>query len=541
MASPLSIELRRFPGIRSLAADYVDTFEPLAPFFAGNPAVPEAWAAAVARAQEHPRPRTEISSLLVRQQERRGAPRAAVAAAEQLSDPRAVAVVTGQQAGLFGGPLFTLLKALTAIRLAERLARERQVPAVPVFWVDAEDHDWEEVRTCTVLDDDLQRRTIALGTPEGAGERPVASIGLDGSASSAVDALADALPRTEFTAPLVAGARKAYAAGTSMAEAFARWLDFVLGDHGLVVYDASDPAFKPLVADLFVRELERPGETARLAAAVGQQLVACGYHAQVGANESSVALFDLDGGRRPIRVHQGQMVIGDMAVDRDVLVTRARHRPESLSPNVLLRPVVQDAIFPTAAYVSGPNELAYLAQLKPVYARFGVPMPLIHPRATATLVDAAAMRFLDRYPVAFESLQPDDEALINRLLESTLPPSVERAHRDASASIEERMTALIEALAAVDPTLQGTARSALGRMQHDLQTLHAKIIHAAKRRHDVLRRQFQRTRALTFPGGAPQERSVGFVYFLNRYGPALVPRLVEALPLEPRRHWVLTI
>ncbi|MBE3099705.1 MAG: bacillithiol biosynthesis BshC [Planctomycetes bacterium] len=254
-----------------------------------------------------------------------------------------------------------------------------------------------------------------------------------------------------------------------------------------------------------------------------------------------MALFDLDGGRRPIRIHNDQFIVGEKPIRRQALIARAREHPASFSPNVLLRPVVQDTLFPTVAYVPGPNELAYLAQLKPVYEQFGVPMPLFFPRATATLIDSAGMRFLNRYAVPFEAFQPDDEALLNHLLESHLPSSVEQSYQDAVASIDGRMMALIEAVPAIDPTLQGAARSTLGRMQHDLQTLHSKIIHAAKRHDETLRRQFHRTRAQIFPGGAPQERSVGFIYFLNRYGPALSSRLLEELPLDLGRHWVLNI
>lgn len=537
----LSVDLRRLPWITALAADYAETFDTLAPFFAGNPGLPEDWASAIARAQAHTRPREAIAAVLVQQQRRRAAPQAAIAAAEQLTDPRTVAIVTGQQAGLFGGPLYALLKALTTVQLAERVARDHRVPAVAVFWIDAEDHDWDEVRSCAVLDGDLARRIVSLDRPEGAGERPVARIPLDESATAAVATLAGLLPGTEFSKGLLADLGRAYAPGTGMADAFGRWLEAVLGNRGLVVYDASDPAAKPLAGHVFVSELENPEWTLRLAAETGEALRGRGYHAQVVPQAHGVALFSLDGGRQPIRAASNGFVVGTTAVSRASLVSRARERPESFSPNVLLRPIVQDTLFPTIAYVPGPNELAYLAQLKPVYERFGVPMPLFCPRATATLVDSAGMKFLNRYPLPFEGLQPNNEALLNHLLESHLPSSIEQAYQDAAVSIEGGMTALIDAAPAIDPTLQGAARSTLSRMQHDLQTLHAKIIHAAKRRDDTLRRQFQRTRGQAFPDGIPQERGIGFVYFLNKYGPALVDRLLEDLPLDPGRHWILSI
>jgi bacillithiol biosynthesis cysteine-adding enzyme BshC len=537
----LAVELRGFPGIRALAADYAGTFDPLAPFFAGNPAVPEDWNAAVARAQAQRRDRTALASLIGEQQRRRGAPAAAIAAATRLGDPRSVAVVTGQQAGLFGGPQFTLLKALTALQLAERTAGNHDVPVVAVFWIDAEDHDWDEVRSCAVLDRELTRHFVSLGRPDGAGSLPVASLVLDGSIEAALTSLAQVLAPTDFSSALLDALTAAYSPGAGMAEAFGRWLEAILGDRGLVVYDASDPAAKPLVRDVFVRELEEPGRTARLASDAGEALRAHGYTAQVTTEEHGAALFLLDGGRQPIRVSGDRFLIGEAVVPGRELLARARARPETFSPNVLLRPIVQDTLFPTVAYVCGPNELAYLAQLKGVYERFGVPMPLFVPRTSATLVDSAAMRFLSRHPIQFERLQQGDESLLNRLLESHLPSSVQQAYQDAAASIDGRMTALIAAVPAIDSTLDGAARSTLGRMQHDLQSLHTKIIHAAKRRDETLRRQFHRTRSLAFPGGIPQERGVGFVYFLNMYGPALIGRLVEDLPLDSGHHWVVSI
>jgi len=232
---------------------------------------------------------------------------------------------------------------------------------------------------------------------------------------------------------------------------------------------------------------------------------------------------------------------GSVVVPAPVLVEEARQHPERFSPNVLLRPLVQDTLFPTVCYVAGPNELAYLAQLKPVYDHFGVPEPLMAPRATATLLDSAAAKFLEKYQVPLEALQPDDEAALNALLEQQLPRSVDEAFEQVTGGVDEGMARLIDALPLIDHTLADAAKSSLGRMQHDLRKLHEKIIHAAKRRDETLRRQFARTRAQAFPGGHPQERSIGFVSFLNRYGPALIDRLHDDLALDFGTHWVITV
>jgi bacillithiol biosynthesis cysteine-adding enzyme BshC len=537
----IPVDVRRFPWIRRLAADYAYDFRSVASFFSGNPADRSAWADAIARTQAHGRRRTEIAAVIASQQERRGAPPRARAAGALLADPSTVAIVTGQQAGLFGGPLFTLFKALTAIKLAEQVARDHTVPAVAVFWIDAEDHDWEEVRSCTVFDEALTPRSVALPARPGVEPSPVATIALDQSVLDALDEIERLLPPTEFRGSLIDGLRRAYAPGVGMADAFGRWMEEVLGNRGLIEYESSDPASKPLVSQVFARELSMPGTTVKLAALAGSDLTARGYHAQVHGQDDGIALFHIDGGRRAIRQQDGRFVVGDQQYAAPALVEQATLQPAGFSPNVLLRPIVQDTLFPTICYVAGPNELAYLGQLRGVYEHFGVPMPLFYPRATATILDSAALRFLTKYKLPLEALQAQDEAALNDLLKTQIPPAVEESFSEAEKAIEAQMGRLVAAMPALDPTLEGAARSTLERMLRDLANLHGKMIQAAKRRDETLRRQFIHARALAFPGGHAQERMIGFLSFLNQYGPALVDRLDEELPLDLGRHWIVTI
>jgi bacillithiol biosynthesis cysteine-adding enzyme BshC len=535
------VDIRRFPWIRRLATDYAFDYPRVSDFFAGDPADRAAWASAIARSQQHPRQHGEVADLLQAQQRRRGAPAEAMAAAEQLRDARTVAVVTGQQAGLFGGPLFTLLKAVTAVRLAERVRAEHGVPAVAVFWIDAEDHDWDEVKSCGLLDPDLNFRSVAVGNPPGAHQEPVARVDLDESIDAALDQLSATLSVTEFTPDLLNTLRSAYRTGTGMAEAFGRWLESVLGGRGLIVYDAADPAAKALAAPVFAREVQHPGETSRLATEAGAALQAHGYHAQVTPHEGSLALFHLNGGREAIRYQDGGFVIGERTESPEALLERVTRAPGEFSPNVLLRPLVQDTVFPTVCYVAGPSELAYWGQLSGVYRAFGIPMPLVQQRASATLLDANAVRFLSKHQFPLESLRAQDEAALNELLEAQLPQTVETSLQQAVHAVEERMTVVAHEVLQIDATLEGAAHSTMARMQDDLKKLHNKIIQAAKRKDETLRRQFQHARAQAFPAGHPQEREVGFVYFLNKYGPMLVDRLSEDLPIEMGSHWVITI
>jgi bacillithiol biosynthesis cysteine-adding enzyme BshC len=536
-----AIDVRRFDWIRPLAGDYAFDFARIAPLYAGDPSTRQAWSDTIARTRAMARDHAQVTAILSAQQERRGAPPAARQAARALANPDTVAILTGQQAGAFGGPLFTLLKALTAIQLARRTAREQQAEVVPIFWVDAEDHDWDEVASCTVLDQGFHPHTVTIPKPEGAGERTVAALQLDARVGQSLDELAQALGDTEFSSALLASLRDAYRPGVGMADAFARWLEAILGPHGLVVFDSSDPAAKPLVADLFARELAGAGRTAALAKTAGEALAERGHLPQVVPQADSVALFHLDGARRSIRRQGDHFVAGERTFSSEQLTELARTSPASFSPNVLLRPLVQDTLFPTICYVAGPSELAYLGQLRGVYESFDIPMPLMYPRATATLVDSATARFLSRHDLPIEELQPQDESALNKLLESQIPQTVEQAIKDAEEALTRTMARVIEAMPAVDPTLAGAAKTTLGKMEHDLRSLQNKMIQAVKKRDETLRRQFARAQAQVFPLGHAQERTLGVVYFLNRYGPAVIDRLLTELPLELGQHWVITI
>lgn len=477
--------------------------------------------------------------MLRSQQETRGAPPEALSASAHLRDPKTVAVVTGQQAGLFGGPLFTLLKALSAVRRAEQVRMQHRVQTVAIFWIDAEDHDWDEVKSSGLLDADLAFREVTLGDLPGSGEKAVASVRLDDSIASVIEKLAAVLPPTEFTPELTSALRRAYEPGTGMADAFARWLESLLGPRGLVVFNAADPASKPLLADLFAMEIEQRN-TSRLAATAGRALEALGYHAQATPGDSSLALFHLNDGRQPIRMDtDGALIVDAARLSQADLLAQVRRCPELFSPSVLLRPLAQDTLFPTVCYVAGPSELAYLGQLRGVYDAFGVPMPLIQPRASATIVDGNGMRFLLRHELPLERLRAQDESALNDLLGERLPPAVDGALERTERLVDTELRGLAGAVTGVDPTLEGAVRSTLTRMQDDLKKLQSKIIQAAKRKDETLRRQFKHAQAQAFPAGQPQERQVASVYFLNRFGPTLIERLSELLPGEAGTHYVI--
>ncbi len=305
------------------------------------------------------------------------------------------------------------------------------MPAVAIFWIDAEDHDWDEVRSCTVFDESLAPRSVSLPPRSGpqprAGRIRPARRQHHRSARTNSNGL---LPPTEFRARRHGQPSRSVRAGRGMAEAFGRWMESVLGSRGLVVYDSSDPASKPIASRVFAPELvgaRRDGEAGR-----GRRMRTSWRAATTRRSTRTTTrsrCFTWPEARRAIR-HQerAHWSIGDDAVaSRRLAAGKRQTIRRAFSPNVLLRPIVQDTLFPTICYVAGPNELAYLGQLRTVYDHFGVPMPLMYPRASATLLDSAALRFLAKYNLPLEALQPQDESALNQLLETQIPPAVEES------------------------------------------------------------------------------------------------------------------
>jgi uncharacterized protein YllA (UPF0747 family) len=270
-------------------------------------------------------------------------------------------------------------------------------------------------------------------------------------------------------------------------------------------------------------------------------MAALGHAAQIEPADDVVCLFYLDAqGRRPIRHRDGHFVVGDDTRDAASMAAEAAAHPERFSPNVLLRPLVQDTLFPTVCYVAGPSELAYQTQLRDAYRDAGLPQPLLASRVSATLLDSAAAKFLDRYALPLEALQAQDESALNRLLEAQLPAELEELFGALDAAVTEGTTRLKPVVVTVDPTLAGAVDTTVDRVRETIKNLQGKILQASKKKDETLKRQFTRTRALVFPGGHPQERVLSIVFFLNRYGPALPLRLLDTLPSLPTAHYVIT-
>ena len=491
-------------------------------------------------AANHPRARTALVDALRAQAARWGPDADADRATERLLDPASVAVVTGQQVSLFGGPLYTVFKAATAVALARRVEAVTGRPVLAVFWLASEDHDFAEASEVTVGAATL-RLPAPPRVPGELGPGAAGRVVLDDRVLPLVEAAVAALPETEHATGVAAALRAAYAPGTTLADAFGRVLRFLFAGTGLVLLDPDDPALKALAAPLFARAARDGHAPARSVTEAGGRLVAAGFHAQIPAatapgffllDERGRLGLDADGDGYRVRATGERFTAAE-------LEALAHDAPGRFSASVTLRPTVQDVLLPTAAYVGGPGEIAYWAQLRGVYAWAGVPMPVVYPRASATLVDARTRRALARLGLEPEDAAGPADALFARL--AAHDPALDAAFADASAALDAVLGALASHVGGIDATLERSAEAARVRMRHALGGLHEKTLRAERRTQSDLRRAAEHAVGALRPGGVLQERVLSALTFRAGYGPAFVAHLIDALPLGEPAHAVVSL
>jgi bacillithiol biosynthesis cysteine-adding enzyme BshC len=521
-----------------LFLDYLAGRPALRPFL-GPPALDlAALSEAAARTEAHARPRETLVTALVRQQEARGAPRA-VEMAKALAEAEATAVVTGQQAGLFGGPLFVLHKALATLELARRLGEVRRGPVVPVFWVASEDHDFAEVRSVCIVDAAGRLRLLRYGPRQEPVGLPAWAIVLDDDIDRLVAELREALPPSPNRDDIARLVAECYRPGETLPGAFARLVSRLFPE--LVVLDPSDPALKPLMAPVLLREVREGSPTSRLAHEAGEALLEAGYHQQVPVRPGFLNLFVfMEGERRAIAIEGDRLEVRglDVRLRLEEAARLIEEEPRRWSPNALLRPLTQDAMLPTAAYVGGPAEIAYHAQIGGAYAHFGLPRPALVPRPSVTLVEPASARAFESEGLTLRDLAGDPEAVVARWVRQAYP-DVDAAFAEARRAIDRELGAVEETLGGLDPTLRAAAVAARGRALHQVEGLREKSMRALKKRNEERAARLRRTRDALFPGGAFQERGLGLIGAVARHGPGLLSELRERVDPFARGHQVV--
>ncbi len=517
---PACIPLTALPGTSQLFGDYCYNFGQVARFYRHDPHSPEALDAA-ARAVDYPT-------------ERRAAMAKALAGQNPPSDlltrfaqPGTVAVVTGQQVGLFSGPAYTIYKALTAARLAADLTA-RGTPAVPIFWLATEDHDFAEINHTWVFDRGRNPVELRMEAPEGwqRAQRPAGNYPVD---QPPIDALRRALAGFPYAEEVVAAVEEAYCPGASMGSGFRALLRKLLERVGMLVIDPMQPAVRAIGAPFMADALRAAPELKAALLNRGVELTRAGYHAQVLVEPKTSLFFLLEAGDR-LTLRQPDAEFAALA-----------DRAEAVSPNALLRPVWQDYLLPTAAYVGGPGEVAYFAQSCVLFDRMLGRMPVAFPRAGFTLLDPRAVKLLDRFGLTLPDVMVADEDLRQRIARSLVPDSLEAAFAETAQLTGTRLDALGAQLQEFDPTLAAAMAKSRAKILYQVDKLRRKTERETLRRDARASADAAYLRGLLYPQRHLQERLHSMLPFLAEYGFDLVDRLYERLTLRCPDHHVVAL
>jgi bacillithiol biosynthesis cysteine-adding enzyme BshC len=535
----------QIPHTTRLFADFLTDFPKVQQFYSRSPHFNEWLKDEVSVLAYDKERRQTVSAILKRQNQTWGASATVLGNIARLA-AGASAVVTGQQVGLFGGPVFSIFKALTAVKLATE-ATQAGGNCVPVFWLATEDHDLVEVNQASIpaADFALQKLTAPV---QGVPNAPVGTVTFAAEIQPVVEAAAALLGDSEVATFL----REAYRPGENFGSAFARLFARLFADWGVILLDASDPEFHRIAEPIYRAAIERAAGLDEALFARGQQLEAAGYHQQVKVTPSSTLLFTRRNGAR-VPVHRRNngngstdfLVTDSLNKDEHTSQAELLHRiasaPHDFSPNVLLRPVVQDYLLPTLAYTGGAAEVAYFAQAGVVYQTLLGRITPIVPRFSATIVEAKPQGLLERYGIGLPDLFQGPDLLRERLAAHTLPPELQSAFDHAEVSLEKSLGAICDALARLDRTLVEAADNAGSKMRHQLDGLRSRAARAELRQSEVLARHAALLGNALYPDKTLQEREITGIYFVARHGLGLLRTLYDTIQTDCLDHQVISV
>ena len=454
-----------------------------------------------------------------------------------------VAVVSGQQAGLFTGPLYTIYKALSAVKLTECL-RGRGIKAVPVFWIATEDHDFAEVSKAFALDRKGKLVEVKNEPKKCYENLPVGYVALDDSINKTIEELFSQLPQTEFTDELRELVETSWKTGIDYGEAFGKMLTRILGEYGLIMLCPLNENLKKLAAPLYIEAIKKSKEIVESLQNRSRELEANGFHAQVFVASDYFPLFwqASDKTRHALKqTENGTYKVKDIEREftLDELADLAAQHPQRFSPSVVLRSVVQDYLLPTVTYFGGAAEIAYFAQSAEVYRILNRPQTLILHRASFTLVEPKHAKTLDKYNLKLQDLFVGIEHILPQIVEKYLNREMAMMFADVEEKINLQLNRLDRNLSEMEPTLAANLANRRRKILYHIGNLRTKFQHAQIQKDAVVHRQIEAAFDALLPHRVLQERTLNIITFLNLFGLNLIDWIYNAIELDDKGHRII--
>ncbi len=447
---------------------------------------------------------------------------------DKLRDPSTLAVVTGQQMVLYGGPLFTVFKTLTAIQLAEQYESELGKPVVPVFWLADEDHDIEEISGINLFSrDDVKKCSVSFNQP---GKR-VSEYTLDEVIQELETCVKEGIIETDFSQDLWNILESSYSKNHSVDQAFGLMLQKLFGRYGLILTGSNDISIKNLTKSTLTQSVAKADDIFDRLKENTKKLEKAGYKGQVYLNNSNLFYID-DRGFRVKVEYDGDVWFIDNSDKRwnsNELINEIDKSPNRFSPNVFLRPVLQDKLLPTLSYVAGPGEIAYYAQMNGVYDYFDQSMPQIMPRFSGTFIESSVDRIFQKLPFSPADYNKRIEDLESDYIDQTDQPDLEKIFGDWKQRIDALTVEKKSVIGEIDPTLKNTAGKASSTYFSELDKLKGKLYKSLKQQEKTQMERIYKIQTNLYPNGNLQEREIAFIYYLNKYGTDLFDELLISL------------
>lgn len=473
--------------------------------------------------------REKTAELLLRFNKQFEVDEAAIANINRLKSKKALTLVTGQQLGLFGGPVYTIYKILTAIHQSRMLERKLDRPIIPIFWMADEDHDYEEVSSVNVFNEE-GIETFSL--PKNRTNLPVSEIEYPEQLKDLKKELKKALVDTDFTGELWDLLDSCFKPGQFYLKGFGTFISRLFSNHGLVMAGSNDDEIKKQTKACLI-EYVKNAESASRALKEQSKKLEITFHQQVTLYNSHLFYVNKNSGRSKIsRNKHAWKTDNDRRWTTQELTDEIDRQPHRFSPDVFLRPILQDTLLPTLGYVGGPGEVAYYGQMKSFYKIFGMKMPVIFPRLSATLVEPAIVRIFRELPFEISDYQKRIEDLESDFVKRTEQIDIEALFKKWKEGIEDLQTYQTKAISNIDKTLEGASKKAQANYFNDLNKLKGKIYRAVKKNEETQIKRIHRIQRHLFPNGNLQERTLCSIYYMNKFGVDIWERLLQNIERE---------
>lgn len=540
------INYKEIPGNTKLFLDYLSSFDKVQKYYKYNFRDKEQIITKFKQLSESPNEfRAELSSIISGQYKNLAPSSKTLKNISSLKNKETIAVITGQQLGILGGPLYTVYKIITAIKLCSHLSeRYDNYNFVPVFWLEGDDHDFEEVRSINILNDNNELIKISYKDGETEEEQNRGSIGFlkfKDPIHQFISEFESQLRNTEFKNLISDKLNNFYASGKTFKESFKELLFWLFDEYGLIIFDPQDPEVKNLLKPIFKKEISDFRNHTEKLVHISADLEET-YHAQVKIRPINL-FYNYDEGRYLIEPVENEFRLKGKRkkFSFEELNNLIDSESEKFSPNVLLRPICQDYLFPTGFYVGGPSEIAYFGQILPLYDFYKIDPPIVYPRSSVSIVEKSLKSILDKYSMSLTDIFTDSNKLKNKIINDISDRNLDEIFKEAKNQIDLTFDNLKEKLFEIDKTMTDVTSKYRAKVLGYMDELSVKATEAQKKRYEITLRQVDKASVNLYPNLNLQERELNFFNYANKYGVEVLKKIFDLLVINKFEHQVIEL